>query len=421
MPVPTRRQAQQYQFPPPEEADDTDSDVDITGASGRGDDDGETIGEEQVDFEDDLEDEDALASPDQPGVELANLDPPPSYLREISASAAWTASSSKPGCSVPQLRHPSTALFWQSDGPQPHYLNIHFFKLVRIAGLRLYLDFEQDESYTPTRIIFLAGSGMNDLQEWGEMRLESPRGWIWADFSGVGDPDSSDDESEVGDEPQLTIQDVASNTTGSRPQGANASSDSENAAPRPQTSRATADDIMQLTPQLATPNATHFAAHHTPQGQHRNDTTNTTPFLDPHNATLTTPTIDLPRPNPRHPFTSLTPTAPQHTPPRHHRRRKTPKMPILRAHLVQIKILENHQNGKDTHLRGLQIFARNDEDEVSRGPMGGLVEPVARTVVVAGGGAGGEVSVVRREERKAERFDLGAGSRSAWDVEPSIR
>jgi len=36
-------------------------------------------------------------------------------------------------------------------------------------------------------------------------------------------------------------------------------------------------------------------------------------------------------------------------------------MPVLRAHLVQIKILENHQNGKDTHLRGLQIFARDNE------------------------------------------------------------
>ncbi|EMD58571.1 hypothetical protein COCSADRAFT_73019, partial [Bipolaris sorokiniana ND90Pr] len=139
-------------------------------------------------------------------------------LREISTLASWTVSSSKPGCSIPQLRHANTNLFWQSDGPQPHYLNIHFFKLVRIVGLRLYLDFEQDESYTPTRIIFLAGSGMNDLQEWGEMRLESPRGWIWADFSGVGD------------------------------------------------------------------------------------------------------------------------------------------MPTLRCHLLQVKILENHQNGKDTHLRGLQVF-----------------------------------------------------------------
>ncbi|KAF1980033.1 galactose-binding like protein, partial [Bimuria novae-zelandiae CBS 107.79] len=106
-------------------------------------------------------------------------------LREISTLASWTVSSSKPGCSIPQLRHPSPHLFWQSDGPQPHFLNIHFFKLVRIVGLRVYLDFAQDESYTPTRIALLAGSGMNDLVEWGEMRLEAPRGWVWADFSGI--------------------------------------------------------------------------------------------------------------------------------------------------------------------------------------------------------------------------------------------
>ena len=37
-------------------------------------------------------------------------------------------------------------------------------------------------------------------------------------------------------------------------------------------------------------------------------------------------------------------------------------MPVLRAHLIQIKILENHQNGKDTHLRGLQVFARDEEE-----------------------------------------------------------
>ncbi|KAH8728243.1 anaphase-promoting complex, subunit 10-domain-containing protein [Phaeosphaeriaceae sp. PMI808] len=177
--------------------------------------DGELVGVEE---EEELDD-DALASPAASQTPLPNLEPPPSYLREISTLASWTVSSSKPGCSIPQLRHPSTSLFWQSDGPQPHYLNIHFFKLVRIVGLRLYLDFEQDESYTPTRIIFLAGSGMNDLQEWGEMKLESPRGG-----SGL---------------------------------------------------------ISALT--------------------------------------------------------------------------RRPRMPVLRAHLVQIKILENHQNGKDTHLRGLQI------------------------------------------------------------------
>ncbi|KAF1914482.1 galactose-binding domain-like protein, partial [Ampelomyces quisqualis] len=108
-------------------------------------------------------------------------------LRDISTLASWSVSSSKPGCSVPQLRHPSTNLFWQSDGPQPHYLNIHFFKQVKIVGLRMYLDFEQDESYTPTRIVFLAGTGGNDLVEWGEWRGEGPRGWVWVGFDGVDD------------------------------------------------------------------------------------------------------------------------------------------------------------------------------------------------------------------------------------------
>ena len=34
----------------------------------------------------------------------------------------------------------------------------------------------------------------------------------------------------------------------------------------------------------------------------------------------------------------------------------------LRAWILQIRILENHQNGKDTHVRGVQIFGRDEED-----------------------------------------------------------
>ncbi|KAJ4376572.1 hypothetical protein N0V86_006686 [Didymella sp. IMI 355093] len=189
MPPSTRRRTQHHMPSPSAEFSDSDQDVEEEDVEPE-----EDMEEEMVamDGDEDLEEEDGLASAET----LPNLDPPPSYLREISTLASWTVSSSKPGCSIPQLRHPSPNLFWQSDGPQPHYLNIHFFKLVRIVGLRLYLDFEQDESYTPTRIIFLAGSGMNDLQEWGEMRLESPRGWQWADFTNVGDADSDSDMSE---------------------------------------------------------------------------------------------------------------------------------------------------------------------------------------------------------------------------------
>jgi anaphase-promoting complex subunit 10 len=122
---------------------------------------------------------------------------------------------------------------------------------VEIVGVRIYLDFDLDESYTPTMIKFLAGTGYNDLQEFSTMRFESPRGWVEVDFEGVGDP--------------------------------NDMSDSE-------------DDSMGEDDEKEN--------------------------LD---------------------------------------RRK---MPILRAMLLQVKICENHQNGKDTHLRGLQIFAKDNTKQV---------------------------------------------------------
>lgn len=202
-----------------------------------------------------------------------SLPPLPSNLREISSLASWTVSSSKPGCSVPQLRSPSIHQFWQSDGPQPHLLNIHFFKLVSIVGMRLYLDFEADESYTPTRIQFLAGTGEMDLQEWAEMRLEQPKGWIDVDFGGVGRRESREDF--IGFYSENDDLDLGSNS-----EYDSTSQDSEGA----------------------------------PKDKEANSQV---------------------------------------------RKNYNRRLPILRAFLVQIRILENHQNGKDTHLRGVQIFARD--------------------------------------------------------------
>ncbi|MCJ1249115.1 anaphase promoting complex subunit doc1 [Trapelia coarctata] len=101
-----------------------------------------------------------------------------SHLREISSLASWTVSTYKPGCGVSALLSPSTSSFWQSDGPQPHLLNIHFFKLVHIVKLRVYLDSDLDESYTPTKMVFAAGMGEYDLVEFAEWKGESPRGWV---------------------------------------------------------------------------------------------------------------------------------------------------------------------------------------------------------------------------------------------------
>ncbi|KZF24066.1 galactose-binding like protein [Xylona heveae TC161] len=183
-------------------------------------------------------------------------------LKEISSLASWTVSSCKPGCGVGALRSPSTSDFWQSDGPQPHLVNIHFFKLVCIAHIRIYLDFDADESYTPTKMQLLAGTGPHDLQEFIQLSFEQPRGWIDVDLTGVGGRDST-----------------AGGTGRHQPPPA-----------APVTDPATG----------ATEDASAAAAARL--GADGN---------------------------------------------------------VLRAFLLQLRITENHQNGKDTHLRGLQIFARD--------------------------------------------------------------
>ncbi|KAK3065384.1 hypothetical protein LTS18_011907 [Coniosporium uncinatum] len=199
----------------------------------------------------------------------------PPGCKEISSLASWTVSTSKPGCGIPQLLAPSTSLFWQSDGPQPHHLNIHFFKLVAISGIKIYLDFDADESYTPTKIAFLAGTGYNDLVEWCVMAFEQPRGWIDVDFSGVGDAEGG----------------------GGGGSSSDLSSDDDG------------DDMNGG------------------EGGMRDE-----------EAKL---------------------------------ERKRRRQPLLRCMLLQVQIRENHQNGKDTHLRGLQIFApdRSADQRVAGEPM----------------------------------------------------
>jgi len=110
----------------------------------------------------------------------------PTGLKEIGNLASWTVSTCKPGCGVEALRDEDTNLFWQSDGPQPHHLNIHFSRLVSILSIRIYLDFEADESYTPTRITLLAGTGYHDLIPFSSLEFTQPKGWIDVPLDGVG-------------------------------------------------------------------------------------------------------------------------------------------------------------------------------------------------------------------------------------------
>lgn len=74
----------------------------------------------------------------------------------------------------------------RSDGVQPHRMTISFVKRVEIRALRFYVDYTQDESYTPTRINWFAGTSLHDLLPFGTSQLVNPAGWIEVPLTGAG-------------------------------------------------------------------------------------------------------------------------------------------------------------------------------------------------------------------------------------------
>lgn len=130
----------------------------------------------------------------------------------------------------------------------------------------MYLDFELDESYTPTKMIFLAGMGGNDLVEFGTWEGDGPCGWVDVPLEGVGGRNGGW---------------VRDNAVRKRKSKGEVGSDEEE-------EQVEADE-------------------------------------DPYTGN------------------------------------------VLKAMVIQMRIMENHQNGKDTHVRGFQVFACDD----SRRRMGG--------------------------------------------------
>ena len=55
-----------------------------------------------------------------------------------------------------------------------------------IVSIRIFLDFEADESYTPTRITLLAGTGYHDLIPFSALEFAQPKGWIDVPLDHVG-------------------------------------------------------------------------------------------------------------------------------------------------------------------------------------------------------------------------------------------
>lgn len=86
------------------------------------------------------------------------------------------------------------------------------------------------------------------------------------------------------------------------------------------------------------------------------------------------------------------------------------KRPLLRAFVVHVRILENHQNGKDTHLRAVQIFAR-DEAAMSGQRRGEVLAP--RSVNALPVRSAGKTARERKEPNNIKLAD--------WMLEPDLR
>lgn len=80
--------------------------------------------------------------------------------QELGDRAAWSLSSAKAGFGVQQLRDDDTKTYWQSDGDQPHSINIQFIKKMAVQEIAIYLSYSTDESYTPGEILIRTGSSL---------------------------------------------------------------------------------------------------------------------------------------------------------------------------------------------------------------------------------------------------------------------
>ncbi|KAJ6788998.1 hypothetical protein PWT90_10233 [Aphanocladium album] len=144
---------------------------------------------EETSIEEQVEEEGEEDQEEEPEV---LVDPASIGLKEISNLGKFTVSSHKPGNGVQELRSDDLKLYWQSDGPQPHKLTIYFVKRVGIRVIRFFVDFQEDESYTPTKIVFKSGTSENNMIEFATMTMDNPYGWQDVPISGAGgEPDGN--------------------------------------------------------------------------------------------------------------------------------------------------------------------------------------------------------------------------------------
>ena len=166
--------------------------------------------DDEVQEEDEEEEEEGNGSSSSMVLEatthLASLED--SSLREIGHEAIWSLSTAKPGNGVEQIRDCSLDTYWQSDGGQPHLVNIQFTKLQRVSELAFYLDYTLDESYTPNKLSIRSGMTFHDLTECKVVEFSEPVGWCSIVLHQPPIDDDEEEEEEEQKEKKLSLRPI---------------------------------------------------------------------------------------------------------------------------------------------------------------------------------------------------------------------
>ncbi|KAI3381927.1 hypothetical protein SNEBB_010702 [Seison nebaliae] len=100
------------------------------------------------------------------------------HIKEIGEDAIWSVSSCKSNHGVDKLRDNRLDTYWQSDGIQPHLINIRFPQRQLISHIAFYLNASLDESYTPTEIQLFSGKSLDSVTNLSTLRLIEKNGWL---------------------------------------------------------------------------------------------------------------------------------------------------------------------------------------------------------------------------------------------------
>lgn len=103
-------------------------------------------------------------------------------MTDVSRLAHWKASSSKPGNPIENALDDDHETFWQSDGSQPHQIEVYFSKRMSIVQLMLYFSLIADESYTPRFICIYAGHSPSDALFYKTLEVRNVNGWVSLTF-----------------------------------------------------------------------------------------------------------------------------------------------------------------------------------------------------------------------------------------------